>query len=257
MNLYRLSDKIGRSLAVEELDLSFGVSAPIGACVKSIESELLQLKDSLLLDGPFRSMLLIHYHNIEIFLYEIALNENVNTIKYGTYPFIRLNMLLACLNSTKCFFDAWYSLPASVYLNSPYTTWAQIGHALMTLSKLSLFIGEGWDRDYVRSIIDFSSTVDALILQIKEINRLCQQHQPDQLLSRSVPEIFIDLASKLQLMKEFNERRRAAQCNHQDGALRSPLLNESSLLAFPDVDFLTPGSVLFQYLDDEFWHHFT
>lgn len=53
VNLHRMSDKIARTLSIENLTSSTGFSTPIGALVKSLQGELLQLKDSLPHDSPF------------------------------------------------------------------------------------------------------------------------------------------------------------------------------------------------------------
>lgn len=46
MRVHRLADKIKRSISLDELEVPLGVSAPIGAYVRSLGSELAQLKQS-------------------------------------------------------------------------------------------------------------------------------------------------------------------------------------------------------------------
>lgn len=50
VQIIRMAIKISRTLTQEEWDLSAGISAPIGACVKSLEADLHRLK-SCLADG--------------------------------------------------------------------------------------------------------------------------------------------------------------------------------------------------------------
>lgn len=197
-------------------------------------------------------MLLIHYYNIEIYLYEVALSDNHNFIDYGTFPFTRLDMLFACLNSTRAFFDSWNSVPLSAYSASPYTIWTQVGHALVALSKLTLFVGRGWDQNYVRSIIDFAKTIDKFKADVEEVRKLTTQHQDEQM----IPEYFPGLGEKLQLMKDFNERRLRAQSTHQGPTPDTSSVEGVSLPEIPD-DIFAPGTTLFQFMNDQFWQEFT
>ena len=86
---------------------------------------------------------LVHYHIFEILLYEAALDDNMDSVRYGTYPFNRLNMLYAGLNSTKLCFEASYSVPPSALYDLPYMVWTLLGHVRVVLSRLSLLEAEG------------------------------------------------------------------------------------------------------------------
>lgn len=54
--LHQLEDTINRTLNYEEWDQSWGITAPIGACMKSLEAELHKLKSVILSDLPETGM---------------------------------------------------------------------------------------------------------------------------------------------------------------------------------------------------------
>ncbi|KAH8800269.1 hypothetical protein F5884DRAFT_809868 [Xylogone sp. PMI_703] len=258
MNLHRLSDKIGRTLAMIDFTHPVGLSTPIGAYVKSLQSESKLQKDLLPVDTSFNStILLMHYCNIEIYLYEIALGENPNTLEDGNYPFTRLDILFACLSSTKNFFDTMASFPISAYVYSPYTIWTQAGHAIITLLKLSLFVGDGWDLDYVRSIIDFSNLIDTLIQQLEEAKRCASQQVDNESYSKALPEIIINLPPRLQHVKYSYERKLAEQSRHSGITGGSSLAdNETAIPGTLEDGVSGPGINVFEFLDEQFWQEF-
>ena len=276
-SLHCFVEKVNRVLSPEELGVGAGAT-PIGACVKLLESEFLQLRTSLSANSdipqkgkfalPFpvvlspsksnthRPDLLFVYSNIiEAFPYEIALNDRINPSRYSMHHFSRLNMLYACLKSAKSCFDAFLLLPASVWFELPYILWSMLSHSIMILSKLSLFTGEGWDQQYVRSVLDFSSNVDRIAHKLDEAKALMKLSAADSssIFRGDVPEFFSTLSLKLQHIKTAHETRLAAQLN----ASRDPPLNSNASAISEDELAMPPGTELFEFLDDSFWVQFT
>jgi hypothetical protein len=116
--------KIANSLPSNELEPLWSPTTPIGMYVKSLEEGLQRYRKSLpqdlflgreschsvprcailILDitAPF----LMHYHSVEIHLYEIGLSKPHNN---GTdQGFKRLELLYACLLSAKSFVEAFF-----------------------------------------------------------------------------------------------------------------------------------------------------
>ncbi|OQV08214.1 Fungal specific transcription factor domain-containing protein [Cladophialophora immunda] len=230
-------------------------SAPIGACVKSLESELLQLRNSFPQLSHQNIVLLMHYYLMEIFLYEAALNDNMEPLRYGTYPFARLGMLCACLNSTKLCFDTISSFPLSELFDLPHTIWTILGHAIVVLSKLSLLRAAGWDPEYVRSVLDVSECMDVLVRRLDKAKALTgtpSEQVGQDLATRDVPQFFLMLPSKLQMVKAAHEARWPAQTNSTDP--NSCLTSAETGVVLTDDNFpMSPMMDLFEFFDEDFW----
>ena len=195
----------------------------------------------------------MHYYIIEIFLYETALHENIDPARYGTYPFGRLNMLYACLNSTKLCFDTFFSTPLSNLSDLPYTIWTLLGHAIVVLSKLSLFRTEGWDHAHLRRIIDVSECMDKLVQRFEEAKALAEAPLGSNPLPRNVPQLFMMLPSTLQRVKTAHEAMYVAQTYQTSD---SPSADTAARLANDDFGVLPPNS-FFDFLDEDFWQQCT
>ncbi|GAD92710.1 hypothetical protein ANI_1_718024 [Paecilomyces variotii No. 5] len=257
MRVHRLADKIKRSLSLDQLEVPLRVSAPIGAYVRSLGSELSQLKQSFPEQIPHSNDILMNYYALETFLYEVALNEKMDTVRYGQFPMARMDILLSCLESAKTCFDTFSSFPPSSYFHLPYPLWSQLGHAIIVLSKLSLFNGEGWDHEYVRSQLDFCevlNTFDRKLEEAREYSRRVSQ-EDDAAFPMDIPEIFVKLTPSLQQIKECHKARLQAQMSRTEQtegrSLDDTISGSSDDLVIPD----TAG--LFEFLDDSFWRQFT
>lgn len=274
--LHGLADKITCTLSHDDCHMIPALtSAPISACVKMLESELLQIK-SLFPEEAHQNcklsqqvgisrltklaILLMHFYMVEIFLYETALNDNIEPLRYGTNPFARLNMLYACLNSTKLFFDTVNSFPVSEFFSLPYTIWTYLGHTLSVLSRLSLLRVEGWDQNYVRSVLDISECLDNLASRLDEakaaVETLSGQISHNSL-ARDVPQPFLMLSSNLQRVKAAHEAKYTAQTTNESD--QSPDLSCAELIVMSTDDELVvpPTTSFFEFLDENFWQQFT
>ncbi|KAJ9495456.1 hypothetical protein H2202_008996 [Exophiala xenobiotica] len=205
-----------------------------------LESELQQLRSSLVEGERQNAILLLHFYAIEIFLYQTALNGDVEPALYGMYPFSRLHILYACLNSTKLCFETAYTLPPSQWFDLPWSA-------------------EGWDQEYVRRTINFSGTMDALAQQL-DIARVLAESQSFQIghnqLPRVVPQVFLTYSAKLRRVKASHEAKYMAQSMNSHPM---PDLPPMDALDIPtDDDFAMPYTTFFcDFLDESFWQQFT
>ena len=206
-----------------------------------------------------KAALFLHYYAIEIFLYQTALNDDIGPSLYGMYPFSRLHILYACLNSTKLCFETAYTLPPSQWFDLPWSIWSLLGHAIVILSRLSLLRAEGWDQEYVRRTINFSGTMDALARQL-DIARVLAESQSFQIgrnqLPRVVPQLFLTFSAKLRRVKAAHEAKYMAQAMNSHPI---PDPHPTDALVIPtDDDFAMPSTTFFcDFLDESFWQQFT
>jgi hypothetical protein len=195
-----------------------------------------------------------------VFLYEIALSDTIGIERYGAYPFARLNMLYACLKSIRLLFDQVHAISSSEWYDIPYTTWALVGHAIVVLSRLSLCRAEGWNKEYNRSIVDFSAVVDALVQKFEvQRNPITGEREETGTGSsgRAVPpQVFLMVSTKLQHIKAAQEAKYATQVDDFDQT--SGALGPNPTTSFVDDELgMPPSTSFFDLLDENFWQQFT
>ncbi|KAK9233890.1 hypothetical protein V1525DRAFT_414898 [Lipomyces kononenkoae] len=241
VRLHRMAGRIRRMLTIDEYDSpGLILSAPIGMCIKSIEAELRQLKQSLGLNSVPDPILLLHYYAVELSLYEIALEDDFPAKRYGDYPLTRLNILYSCLTVTKAFFDTFFLVPTRQYFNLPHSVHLAFSHALGILSKLLVFTGENWDQEYVRSIIDFPVVTNTLVSRIQKAVEVSHLEQPPY----RVPEMFVRLIPRVHVFEEIHEARRAALME-RGGDIASDDISLTAAGDFiPDMIFPLPDDLL-------------
>lgn len=192
-------------------------------------------------------MLLSHYDTLEILLYQIALNEELSDARCGDFTITRLDILFRCLRATKSFFDDFYSISSHYFPFLPFSIWCQFGHAVVSLSRLSLFQSEdGWDLDYVQSTIDFDQTIDRMMHKLDEAQIFAEQSSGPMSLA-DLPEIFGRLSNRMQLMKESHQQKKESLEKAQLQGAEPP----------PNFDFLFNISfnTLFQFEEYSFLDH--
>jgi hypothetical protein len=97
----------------------------------------------------------MHYHSVEISLYEIGLYQSSSPQSTSNLGFQRLEILYMCLQSTKSFFEAFLVVPPTKYSEISFTAFAQLVHSLAVLHKLSLLEDPDWDSEHVRETVSF------------------------------------------------------------------------------------------------------
>lgn len=111
----------------------------------------------------------MHYYHAEESLYEVALSRNPVVDSFSSRDFHRLELLYACLESNKMFFDTFFTIPEYRYICFSLPTWTQVAHSIMILQLLSTFEHPDWNLVYVRETIDFMEVMDKLVERFDKV----------------------------------------------------------------------------------------
>lgn len=184
---------------------------------------------------------------MEVFLFETALNEDIDSARYQMHSFTSLNMIYACFHSTKLWFETLHAIPTSKILDLPYPIWELLGHAVAVLSRLSLFRANGWDHEHVRGVFDFSSCMDRLSQKLDEAKVLATKSGSNTVIHNSLPQdasrlfLRIKAAHEAQLEAQTNTSSERPDLSSAEIAMGS--WNEHEENAF------------FEFLNDSFWQY--
>lgn len=113
--------------------------------------------------------MLMHYYHVEESLYEVALSRNPAMDNCFSHNFHHLELLYACLQSNKMFFETFFAIPENRYVCFSLATWTQITHSAMILQILSTFEHPDWNVAYVRETIDFMEVMDKMIERFNKV----------------------------------------------------------------------------------------
>ncbi|CAI7607543.1 unnamed protein product [Penicillium pancosmium] len=224
-----LADRIVHTICFDEFDYP-GLSGPLGLSIRGFEPELRKIKTSFSCESP----------------YSTALSEELSDAECSGYTLTRLDILYRCLQATKSFFNGFNSLSAQCFFYLPFTIWCQFGHAVVALSRLSLFQSEtGWDLQYVQDTIDFDQTIDRIMLKLEDARQLIEREFGPRPTAQ-LPEAFGRLPNRMRLMKECHRQRKEALDKSRSQEVQDPvdfdfLFNMSFDPYFPFDDFLALG----------------
>ncbi|CAG7916245.1 unnamed protein product [Penicillium olsonii] len=210
VRVMNLAERIHCTLYRTDLHSSPVSSPPIGLSIRWLEAELKELKARMTGDPSQSAILLTHYDTLEIHLYRVALNQDSSESNYGDHPLMRLDLLYRCLESTTSFFRNFSALPSTFFPYVPFTIICQFGKAIVTLSQLSLYNHNGWDRTYVESTIDFNQIIDQLLAKLEESRPHFQQTLREYPDGNQIPEIYGRMAARGQMLKAMHQRRKDA-----------------------------------------------
>jgi hypothetical protein len=254
VHLQHFVRKIENTLPSNEFEPSWSPTTPISMYVKSLEEDLQRYKGSLLqhlqLSGelPLAKLksvilisyttapLLMHYHSVEIRLYEIGLSEPPHNTNNPSFR--RLDILYACLLSTKSFLEAYFMIPSTSYRNLSFVTWVLLSNTLAILCRLLLVDVEGWDLAHARELVDLPGILQRLIEKFTEAKEIADT-------TRTIEEekdIFYQYAQMMLWVKSNYESRLSIKSmeSQQSGDLTA----DEAMMG----DFLN--------IDDAFWQDF-
>lgn len=77
--------------------------------------------------------------------------------------FKRLELLCACLEANKSYFEAFFCIPPASYVTVSLHTWSQLSYGLAILHTLFSFEHPDWDLASVRQSIDYNVIFGRLI----------------------------------------------------------------------------------------------
>ncbi|KAJ9616643.1 hypothetical protein H2200_000362 [Cladophialophora chaetospira] len=206
-------------------------------------------------------LLLIHYYSIETYLCEIALDDKVETSRYGSFSTTRLSLLFACLRSAKHFFESFYAIPATIYFDLPYSTWTLYSHLSVVLSKLSLCVVDGWDHNYVSETLNFDTVLDRFSANVGEAVQIAARSRDETVssssLPRSAPLIFLTIDTKIKEIRAVQEAKRADLTRRsQAGDIPSEqaqLYIDGEFPAMPEDFNMMDSLEFFEFVDEPFW----
>lgn len=179
---------------------------------------------------------LMHYHSVEIHLYEIGLSGPHHT--GNNQSFQRLELLYACLLSAKSYIQAFCQVPTTSYSSLSFVTWIQLSHTLTILCRLLLVNSEGWDVAHAREVVDFPTILQRLIEKFSEAKKITEATQVVD------PEMntFYQYAQMMQWVKS----------NYESRLYLKPLGSQQSADLWADEAMMGD----FLNLDDAFWQDF-
>ncbi|RAO66306.1 uncharacterized protein BHQ10_002318 [Talaromyces amestolkiae] len=240
LRLHRIGEKIRRTLWDDPIDIAWGLAAPVGMCVRYLETELRQFMELIPIDLAQNTLLRSYVNTLEISLYGIALSDNFNDGDYGEYQLTRFNILRSCLIATKALLNQISDLPLEVRICTPSTCWSQFGQAVVVLSKLSLMENELWKGIYEQYALDFPQEIDRIAEKFSKLDSWTQGVDSRLFIT----EAYLKLGSRLKLMKETHEKIRVTQVERaRDLTEENFGLDLGDLLPMPMLDLL----------DGEFW----
>ena len=193
----------------------------------------------------------MHYYLVEVSLYEAAMNEDFDSSQNGIHPFARLSLLHACLNSTKLMFDTFQDFPLTQVFDLPYTVWTLLEHAVVVLSRLSSFKMEGWDHEYVHSILHFAECMDKLTQKLDQATALAETSS-GEIGHNSLPRAASRLFSGLKVAHQ------ATYATHvpPSDPMSAMFAAEASSVPLDDGFGMPPTPSFFEFLDETFWQPF-
>lgn len=186
-------------------------------------------------------------------MYERAIDPMDQPSQYGTYPFARLHMLCACLESLRQCLDAFRSIPPSHLFDISYTTLTLFSHTFVVLSKLSLLRTKDWDHAYAQKVLSFAEIADGTTQQIRDAKALAEsamQGEDEASVLLTIPKLFLMIPDTLQKVKAVHETMCAAQNSSSDTML--PYTSTGFEGAFSEDEFLKLPS---EFFVDDFWQY--
>ena len=270
VRLQHIIDGIGQSLPFDRSNDAKSANLPIGLCIKSFLTELRSVEETLLNlchSSKFSSTfpvvkicltykwcglvesLRLHYHIVEIHLYKIGLRETNNS-SYSTHALGRLEIIYACLNALKSFFEAYNAIPIHTYYSLPLSDFTHFTYAIIVLSKLTFLQEDFWDVSFAQQTVDLLQILDQAATQFEQAERTFTVDG----LPIEENGLFSRWARKIRWVKAWYETKLPLGAKLMDGSAPAvqptgfPVREDDVLLA----DELLAGGLL-QGLDDTSW----
>jgi hypothetical protein len=123
--------------------------------------------------------MLLHYHSVEIYLYDICFSMPPTTSAYSP-TFQRADVLFMCLAASQALRDVYFSIQSKPYISYSSVALSQIYLAMMTSSKLSLFNTEDWDVSNAQTSINLSTVVGRLVTMLEDMSARFDRKDDDK-----------------------------------------------------------------------------
>lgn len=162
---------------------------------------------NVIFDSSSSDLLLLHYYSAMAYLYEHALYEPIQETHFGQPGFRRMEYLFECLQTIKSFHEVLFMIPSGQYYHMPFIYWAQVTHALITVSKLCFLDAADWNVAYAREESKFSELLGQVSSRLEEA-RAHQNSEADPV--DNAQDVFIGLARRMRTMKSKYDSKVAA-----------------------------------------------
>lgn len=101
----------------------------------------------------------MHYHSVELSLYEIGFSRSPLLSSASDMGFQRLEILCQLITATKNWIGAFFTISPSLFYDLSIVTFTQVAHLLIIIHKLATFESPEWDLEQARNMISFPDTV--------------------------------------------------------------------------------------------------
>ena len=112
-------------------------------------------------------MMLLHYHAVEILVFELCFFMPHTAPTQGP-SLQRADALLMCLTATRALVNIYLSLDLKPHISFSSVSVSQMYLAIATLSKLVLFKADEWEPNYFQPSIDLSALLDGLVSRTED-----------------------------------------------------------------------------------------
>jgi hypothetical protein len=147
-----------------------------------------------------------------------------------------MRYLHSCLESVKSFFDAYFSLPKTLYFTYTISLFTHMVHAFIALSKLTLFEHNCWDTSYAQQTLDLSEILQQLAERFEEAGT--EFHVNSLSLQRN--DCFTRVARKILKIKTWFDSKQAAGSGQEDiqEENRESVVVDKEMMAVMQFDLL-------------------
>ncbi|KIW33124.1 uncharacterized protein PV07_04615 [Cladophialophora immunda] len=201
-------------------------TAPMGIILKPLELELARFKTAIPPEITLSSVLLMHFHAAEVYLYEIGILDTLDPAD-GLDDTQRVEVLYRCVNAGRSYFDVYHSLPISHFPYFPFNIWIQSGLVLLASTKLALFRHSAWNVVHARSALRITDIIDREIGLIEEVvgQRPHTEKQGD---AKDILNGFLLRVRKLKIAFDLGVARDGDPLGHVDFAFDEQMLMTTS-----------------------------
>lgn len=133
-------------------------NAPAHMCVRAFKADLDRLRENDPCKDSKNVFLKLQYLTAEVLIYELTLIDLQDDHAKPTPA--HLGDLYRGVDSIRSFLDVYFSIPSSVYLTLPFSTFGQFAHTFIVLVKLASLEVEGWDMKDLQDKLGFLNVIE-------------------------------------------------------------------------------------------------
>lgn len=186
-------------------------------------------------------LLSMQHHAANIFVYEIGLYSPLWKDSLDITLSHRTSIMWSCLQATESFFQSFLAVSPHHIMTLPYSIWAQLAHALLILSRLSLLQVKGWDNDLVKQEVSFCTILDQITEKLECIVPLSPAGHDSR---------FVRTCVKLRLIKRWFQEQNPVETEVSTGSMQSPDKTSPGGHTYSDM---LQADLTNNRLDGDFW----